>query len=236
MAIHSSASAQRSSVLLERRSPYERLKRNRDDLRKPGGDPLPQDVLAPFLRGLGLEGFRTQFSLSREDMAAGSQAILEGKGELGASLYSAAIGNANFTTILADLDRQIEEIFTPLTKKRRLNLAFDAHTKAKAPLRASMIRPHAWEEKVKEREGAVAAIADIDRQLGELAAQRGLLERLRAQASAYHRAARLRAELVECSNETVIPDDAIAEYEQVAKAQHEYTKKDRRTQRPDSAT
>lgn len=197
---------------------FERRKKNKDDLRTLGGEPLLESALAPFLSGLQRDGFRTQFSLTREDLARGSQEMLEGKGELGASLYGAALGNATFMGIVENLDKQIADIFKPAGRARRMNAALDAHSKARTALREADIRPNQWYETRRELDGVEKAVREIDTKLGQFASDIGLLERLGAQAGAYQRCNRLRAELAIRATETHIPADVADECRKLAEA------------------
>jgi uncharacterized protein YhaN len=187
---------------------FSRIKKRSNNILAPDGSPLPTDVLVPYVRNLTKDGFCSQFSLTRDEMLKGSQDIVEGKGELGSSLYSAALGNRSLSDIIKSLDEQAKAIFS---RQQPLNKALDSFDIARSEWRKAQITPATWQELVTDRDAATGRLRSLNEQYGDLSAAIGRLERLRAQAPAFEKLLAIRAALAEHETEPVIETEVIAQ-------------------------
>ncbi|TGG78309.1 MAG: DNA double-strand break repair Rad50 ATPase, partial [Aphanocapsa feldmannii 288cV] len=69
---------------------FQRLKKRRDMILGPDGNPLPGDerLLAPFLGGADRDYFDRMFNLSHGRLAEGGRAIIEAKDDVGQMLFA----------------------------------------------------------------------------------------------------------------------------------------------------
>src|SRR3712207_4004094 len=78
-----------------------RKKGTRRTLLDASGDPLADDPLAIALGGLSSEVHKALFQITHESLVEGGEELLQGKGEVGASLFAAAAGIATLHDTLA---------------------------------------------------------------------------------------------------------------------------------------
>ncbi|SDG17865.1 AAA family ATPase [Thalassobaculum litoreum] len=88
-----------------------RLKKNKDDLVDAEDRAVSPDPLAGVIAGFDRERFEQSFSVSREQLEAGGNAIVKGKGDLGALLFAGVSGMQDVPKKLAALDTRATEIW-----------------------------------------------------------------------------------------------------------------------------
>ncbi len=155
-----------------------RRKGRKNTLLDPGGGPIDDGELAAFLGGVGRELFETMFGLSHEALVQGGQDLLEGRGELGESLFGAGIGSHGIHKLLTSLKREAEEIFTPGAQKRPLNLALKAFQEAKKKSIQLSLKPREYEELQEKLQEAVEQLDGLEREHREAVAEVNRLTRL----------------------------------------------------------
>lgn len=173
-----------------------RRKGRLDTLRTPGDEPVPEASLAALLGGAGRQLFETMFGIDHDRLVAGGEELLRGEGEVGQSLYGAATGAGRVHSLLAELEREAQEIWRP-RGVRSLNQAIGDHDASRRRVRELQLRPQQWlaleraaRDARKVRERLDAEVLGLDarlRRLRWLAAALPLLarrERLLARATA----------------------------------------------------
>ncbi len=80
---------------------FRRIKKRQNDLLDEDGAPVAPGILTAALGGIGLESYKTMFSLDDKTLKDGGESILASEGDLGQMLFSAASG-------LSGLGKQIE--------------------------------------------------------------------------------------------------------------------------------
>src|SRR3712207_6731260 len=71
-----------------------RHKGRTNTLRGVDGEPLGDDPIAPALGGLAEDVYRALFQITHDSLVRGGEELLQGRGEVGASLFAAAAGIA----------------------------------------------------------------------------------------------------------------------------------------------
>ena len=103
-----------------------RRKGNKNTLISPDGAALDEQVLTLFLQGVSKDLFCTLFGIDHQALRQGGKDILEQKGEVGQALFSAALGSHVLHDVLASLDKEAADLFTPRGQKK-INVATKAH-------------------------------------------------------------------------------------------------------------
>ena len=97
-----------------------RLKR-RDGLRDALEQSVPELVLQADLGGIDRAAYQTMFSLDDETLERGGDSILASKGDLGALLFSASAGLADFSTALDRLRLEADKFHKPRSRSSDLH-------------------------------------------------------------------------------------------------------------------
>ncbi len=108
------------------------------------GQPIDDAPLLRMLRGVGEEVFHTTFGLSHDALQRGAKALLEGKGDLGESLFQAGLGGSELHAFLSELHAEADRIYSPLAKTKPLNEALRAVTDAQRRVREASSTPDAY--------------------------------------------------------------------------------------------
>ncbi|WP_438005494.1 AAA family ATPase [Sorangium sp. So ce321] len=145
-------------------------------LRDPEDNPLDDAALAPVLGGVTEELFRTSFGLDHDTLRQGAEALLQGKGDVGQSLFGAGLGGPGLQQLLTTLRNDADEIFTPQARTRPLNEAIKAFEEARSKAKSAARPPADWTRKRQEIDEARAEQERVD---AELRALRAADKRLR---------------------------------------------------------
>ena len=142
------------------------------------GNPLDDAILAPYLRGVELGVFEAMFGLNHQALIEGGKDLLAGKGELGASLFGAGAGFANFHRMRIGLRDEADAIFSPRAQKPPLNLALGAFGEARRRSTELALRPSAYKELEGRLSAAGERLAGLEEEGGKQATTLSRLERL----------------------------------------------------------
>jgi uncharacterized protein YhaN len=93
------------------------------------------------LGGLTGEVYKALFQVDHETLVQGGAELLQGQGEIGASLFAAAAGIASLHRTLADLDAESERLFNPRGRASVLHKRLLELRDAEKRLRDSTLRP-----------------------------------------------------------------------------------------------
>ena len=137
--------------------------------------PLAEDTLARVLGGLDEGLYRALFGLDANGLTYGSAALLEGKGEIGQSLFAAAAGLANLRQLSGALDAEAENLFLPRATTRSINVALRELDEQRKRARDAAVRSSAWEQAERLQRQTGKKHAELR---AELAARRGEWGRL----------------------------------------------------------
>jgi uncharacterized protein YhaN len=134
------------------------------------GRPVDEAVLARLLGGVSEEQFLTMFGLDHETLRRGGEALLSGKGNVGESLFGAAVAGGEVHQVLRALRDETDALFTPKAHTRPLNEALKTWTEAHRRTRDESMSAESMLEQEKhladlKRE---RALCEADRQRREL--------------------------------------------------------------------
>jgi uncharacterized protein YhaN len=172
------------------------------------GEVLPDDTIALALGGLTEDVYRGLFEISHNSLVQGGAELLQGRGEVGASLFAAAAGIATLHETLSGLDAEAERIFKPRGRTDPLHKAIaDLHA-AQKRMREATLRPaghHKMERELHQMEDACEKLSVRIRELdGEVRS----LEHKRAVAPLLDRHAELSEELASLAEVPELAADA----------------------------
>jgi uncharacterized protein YhaN len=175
------------------------------------GEPLPEHALSPFLGGIGEEVFRAAFGLDHETLRMGAQALLEGRGHLGESLFGAGLGGTGIAAVLESLRREADELYSPLARTKKLNLAIRAVIDAKKRAQDAAMPASAWLAQEQAIKDALAERARIDDEAARLRAEERRLRRARQLSGLFAQLRSARSARALLAGVVLLPDDAASE-------------------------
>jgi uncharacterized protein YhaN len=145
-----------------------RRKGNKNTLLDASGSPLEEAVLRAALGGVGRELFETVFGLDHGSLRTGANALLEGKGDVGESLFHAGVGGRGIHHVLARLEKEADDLFAPRATKPRLNHAIAEFKEAKRQIAHTALSGAAWETQQTEIAEKRALRDELDARLTAL--------------------------------------------------------------------
>jgi chromosome segregation protein len=164
----------------------QRRKGPRKTLFGPGGEPIGEEALAPYLGGLTRDVFCRAFGLDAKSLREGADEMLKSEGEIGASLFAAASGLRGLAQLRRDLDAEAEEIYAPKGRSRQLNQLLERRESARKLIRSTELRAPEW----KQLNDAIAAhtrrLDEIRDARAALAGEQARLKRLKRVAPLIH--------------------------------------------------
>jgi uncharacterized protein YhaN len=187
-----------------------RRKRRVDSLLGPNGEPVPENVLTKALGGLSADVYVGLLQVDNETLVAGGRELLEGQGEVGASLFAAAAGIASLHRTLAALQADADRLFNPRGRSSVLRKQLAYLHEAERRLRDSMLRPARYHEMTKALSEAERACEEATLRLRGLDLEMRELERKRAIAPLVAARAQLVEEYAKLEGTPDLPEDAAA--------------------------
>jgi exonuclease SbcC len=171
--------------------------------------PLPIDYFSQLLGNLDQDTFLNLFGIDHARLRAGGKELLEGRGEIGQTLFQAASGLAGVSKLLAELNKNAGDLFTPRSQKPSLNVAIRQYDDAHKRLKDALVRPREWKDREKALNQAQAKVRDLEEQIGMLRAEEKLLTRLLATIPLIVKLETFRNELRELSGTALLAEDAV---------------------------
>lgn len=174
----------------------------------PDGQALPDDYLDAPLGGLRREVFESLLLVNNGALQAGGAELLQGKGEVGASLFAAAAGIASLHSTIEALDDAAKALFNPKGRKDAVHDALRDLKEAEKRLREATFRP----QKHNEMERVVRRLEDqseeIAKQVRGLVVERAELDRRRRVAPLVRRHTELAERLEKLAGTPELPAEA----------------------------
>jgi uncharacterized protein YhaN len=172
-----------------------RRKGNANTLLDDRGQPIDDAVLLRHLRGVGRETFEHAFGLDHVTLREGAKALLDGKGDLGESLFDASVGGGgDVQRLVAELDEEADALYSPRGKTPPLNEALKAFTEAQKTIRDTETLPAAHVTQQRALEETTAVRDEKVREKSDLARRRALVDAARKRVPLERRRATLEAE------------------------------------------
>ncbi|MDS4057759.1 MAG: AAA family ATPase, partial [Candidatus Contendobacter sp.] len=140
--------------------------------------PLAEDTLLRVLGGLDEGLYRTLFGLDLDGLTRGSEVLLEGKGEIGQSLFAAAAGLADLRQLSGALNAEADKLFRPQATTKTINIALRQLDEQRKRARDATVRSSAWEQAERLQRQTGKKHADLRAELMNLREEQRRLARV----------------------------------------------------------
>lgn len=187
---------------------FVRRKGNKNTLLGPDGEPLPDDVLDPFLGGVTQADFERMYGLDHPRLVEGGADLLQGRGELGQALFGAATGLRGVRALAERLADEAGAIFKRNASKARLNQALKRHQEARRRAQQVVLKPAEWERARRERDEAAEALERLREEERAARARRAERQRLLDALPDLRARAALQQQQAELEPVVLLPSDA----------------------------
>ena len=200
---------------------FERRKGQKNTLRTPADEPLPDSTLHEWLGSLQAEEFRRMYALDHATLVEGSESILQASDDIGRMLFQAAAGIEHLGDALKALQQEADTLWAPRKSGNRVFYQQqDAYEEARRTLGQAQLRTRDWKE-------SHDALMDVQHQLEEARSKHAQiqqhihrLERIRRVQPLLRdaEAARQRQEALQASGmPPLLPEDARQIFEQASR-------------------
>lgn len=200
---------------------FERRKGQKNTLRTPADEPLPDSTLHAWLGSLQAEEFRRMYALDHATLVEGSESILQASDDIGRMLFQAAAGIEHLGDALKALQQEADSLWAPRKSGNRIFYQQqDAYEEARRTLSQAQLRTRDWKE-------SHDALTDVQHQLEEARSKHAeiqqhihRLERIRRVQPLLRdaEAARQRQEALQASGmPPLLPEDARQIFEQASR-------------------
>ena len=140
---------------------FERRKGQKNTLRTPADEPLPDSTLHEWLGSLQAEEFRRIYALDHATLVEGSESILQASDDIGRMLFQAAAGIEHLGDALKTLQQEADSLWAPRKSGNRVFYQQqDAYEEARRTLGQAQLRTRDWKE-------SHDALMDVQHQLEE---------------------------------------------------------------------
>ena len=140
---------------------FERRKGQKNTLRTPADEPLPDSTLHEWLGSLQAEEFRRMYALDHATLVEGSESILQASDDIGRMLFQAAAGIEHLGDALKTLQQEADSLWAPRKSGNRIFYQQqDAYEDARRTLGQAQLRTRDWKE-------SHDALMDVQHQLEE---------------------------------------------------------------------
>src|SRR5262249_39730039 len=144
------------------------------------GRALDDAIVKKHLAGVSRETFGHAFGLDHETLEAGARALLEGKGDLGESLFDASIGGGgDVQRLVAEPTGEADKIYKPRASSLPLNDALKAFADAQKVVRERQSLPEAFTVQERALDEAKAEKEAKTKARGELIVRKHRIERVK---------------------------------------------------------
>ena len=140
---------------------FERRKGQKNTLRTPADEPLPDSTLHEWLGSLQADEFRRMYALDHATLVEGSESILQASDDIGRMLFQAAAGIEHLGDALKTLQQEADSLWAPRKSGNRIFYQQqDAYEEARRTLGQAQLRTRDWKE-------SHDALMDVQHQLEE---------------------------------------------------------------------
>ncbi len=131
-------------VVMRRKGRVNTLLRYDPDTGAELSETVPEDHLRDWLGGLSQGLFLAMFSLDHDALVRGGEALAQGKGDAGESLFEAGAGLTSIRALRARLDREAEALFKPRASTSAIYRALSGYDEARRQAKDAAVRPAEW--------------------------------------------------------------------------------------------
>ena len=179
---------------------------------------LRENVLSGFIPvGVDQTVFHRLWGLSYQDLIDGGRELLDGSGDLGRALYSAALGMSGIQDLVKELEKQLEGLFTPRGRIPRINKNIKEYSELNKKVKDSSVHINHFqrlEDQIKELNDR---LNQIDQQIQLDQAQLSSYKRVGSisEPLSYYR--RLSSELAKIEQVILLPENFLHRYQTAQK-------------------
>ncbi len=197
----------------------ERLKRRKNSLLSPDGEPLDENVLTRFLGGVTQSAFTYTFGLNHVTLREGADALLAGRGDIGQSLFDAAMGGAGALSVLTELEEEADDLYSPRARsgKRVVDRALAEYATATERLKQAVTFPQSFLDQKQELEKKREELARVEEGRRALHAEKEKLRFTRAAVPLLAERERIVRELEVLGSVPVLSEDAPLRRERIVR-------------------
>ena len=157
-----------------------RRKGNKDTLLSAETEqPMSDDTLSMLLPGLDEKLFSQLHGIDHAGLVQGGQAILEQSGDLGKSLFGAALGTKGNADLLGELAAEADKLFKSRGQTQLINAAAAKLKEARRSEKHESVSVKEWKDLQKSLKDAEAGVARVDEEITEARRGKSKLERFR---------------------------------------------------------
>jgi uncharacterized protein YhaN len=157
-----------------------RLKKRTGDIRRPDDTLISDAELAAFLGHTDRALFRTMYGIGHEQLVAGGEELLAGRGEVGQAIFGAVSGATHLHVQMKQLETRAEALFKPSAAQPRLNAAMRRHDAARKQVRELALPPARYRDLVNEIENLQETVREKRERYAELTRERSMCLLLKA--------------------------------------------------------
>ncbi|HSF32355.1 MAG TPA: AAA family ATPase [Candidatus Tectomicrobia bacterium] len=169
--------------------------------------PLPDASLSAFLAGVSAELFSTMFGIDHAALRRGGEELLQGGGEVGQSLFSAALGGINLRQVQQDLDNEARQLFLPAGQNPKINKSLAELRAVKRTVVEESLAGGAWAQHKQALEDAMAEQRTVLQELARLSKEQHRLARLQTAIPRIAKRKELFQELQELVDVVLLPPE-----------------------------
>lgn len=139
------------------------------------GEALPDNAILHLLGDIEEVQFSRLFGIDRDELIRGGQAILEGQGDVGESLFEAGSGLVGLRRLRDSLEAEAGELFAPRASKPLINSTLGEYEDAKRSAKDAAVRTDEW---ARRDEAYTTVLNALEANKNAIAAKRLERERL----------------------------------------------------------
>jgi exonuclease SbcC len=143
-------------------------------------DAVSDDRLREWLGGLSQGLFLAMFSLDHDALVLGGEALAQGKGDAGESLFEAGAGLSSIRTLRTKLEREAESLFKPRASTSVIYKSLSEYDDTRKQAKEAIIRPADWTSAKSVMDTASKAYEAAKAEQTQLQREARRLERLAA--------------------------------------------------------
>jgi uncharacterized protein YhaN len=190
-----------------RRQRFIRRKGNKDTLLDGDGNPCDDSTIEPFLGKVREDLFLHMFGLSHQRLIQGGRDIVEGKGDVGESIFAAGMGVVGLRRLLEELEGQQAALFKSGGQVPEINRLLAAFNLAKQEVRSLSLSTSDYKKVATELEAARHRCESRKSELKDLHNELARLERLHSAAPKIAALRGLQRELAELGDVRILVED-----------------------------
>lgn len=190
---------------------FHRAKAQKQTLRTPNDELLPDNALIPFLGTADRHFFDQMFGLDHLRLVQGGNSILNAENDVGQVLFQSAAGVASLGDIRDALMDEADKLWAPRkAANRAYYMAAELLDKAASGLKEATVRTKVWAEANSKLESINDSLAEARALLAQLAEKRNRFERVRRTAPYLQALREYEQQLAKLGEVVELPPDAAA--------------------------